>query len=435
MGVVTWAQANMPRQRIFWAVSLGHFVNDMFMSMGPVVLVFLSAAILPINLAQMGVAVSARQMLGALSQPLFGGMSDRTGGRWLGAGGVAWVVVLQTLSVILAFTGDVTLVLIPFVLAGLGSGAFHPVGASHAADSEPEHQGRNTSYFFMFGQLGLGLGPALGGVMLQNAKAIENPTVATLIPLYLLALVGVPLLPYMLGALPQRAAYAAGAAARKAKRAANSLTWADAAMPLLIVGTYVFIRSVAQQGSANFIPALLDRRGYDPAEYGMVTGLYWMASGIFGVFWGMWADKYGMRRILLIAMILGAPTVILMPAAETLLGAAAIATLSGAFYSGTHPILVVFLQRLLPAGKGIATGIGLGSIFVAGAIGSAIYGLLADGPAALAADAAAETVAATGGIGLDATFVVIGLAGLASTVLLFLVPSWAYARVPVKPKA
>lgn len=433
MGVMTWAQARLPQQRVFWAVSIGHFVNDTFMAMGPVVLVFLSAAIMPINLAQMGVAVSARQMIGALSQPFFGILSDRTGGRWLGAGGVAWVIVLQTLSVLMAFTGEVWLVIVPFVLAGLGSGAFHPVGASLAADADPAKQGRNTSYFFMFGQLGLGLGPALAGILLQGAEAVENPNAATLTSIYLIALVGVPLLPFMLGGIPQRAAHMAGAAARNAARAANRLTWRDAAYPLTIVALFVFIRSVAQQGSANFIPVLLEQRGYDSAQYGVVTGLYWIASGVFGVFWGHWADRYGMRRTLLAAMVIGSPTVILMAYVQNLYAFALLALLSGALFSGTHPLLVVFLQRLMPAGKGFATGLGLGGIFVAGAAGSAFYGLLADGPAALSSDAV--TAAASTGIGLDATFIVIGAIGVASTLLLFLVPSWAYQRTPVKPEA
>ncbi|NOG51954.1 MAG: hypothetical protein HND48_22850 [Chloroflexi bacterium] len=109
MGVLTWAQARFPQQRVFWAVSLGHLVNDIFMSMGPVMLVFISSSgILPMNAAQLGLAVSLRQIAGALSQPLFGGIGDRTGGRWLGAGGVAWVIIVQTLSVLLAFTGSFT---------------------------------------------------------------------------------------------------------------------------------------------------------------------------------------------------------------------------------------------------------------------------------------------------------------------------------------
>src|SRR5690606_30155747 len=172
--------------------------------------------------------------------------------------------------------------------------------------------------------------------------------------------------------------------------------------------------------SANFIPVLLEQRGYDSAQYGVVTGLYWIASGVFGVFWGHWADRYGMRRTLLAAMVVGSPTVILMAYVQNLYAFALLALLSGALFSGTHPLLVVFLQRLMPAGKGFATGLGLGGIFVAGAAGSAFYGLLADGPAALSSDAV--TAAASTGIGVGAPFVVIGPLGGASSLLLFRVP-------------
>lgn len=432
MSVLTWAQARLPQQRVFWAVSLGHMVNDIFMSMGPVVLVFISSSgILPMNAAQLGLAVSLRQIAGALSQPLFGGIGDRTGGRWLGAGGVAWVIVLQTLSVLLAFTGSFWLMVVPFIAVGLGSGAFHPVGASHAAEADPDNQARNTSYFFLFGQLGLAIGPALGGVLLQAAAQSESYTPSSLMSVYLVSLIGLPLVPYMLAGIPQRAAHVAGQAARTARRAASKLTWRDAAIPLTIVSIFVLLRSMAQHGSAAFIPVLLEQRGYDPAAYGFVTGLYWIASGTVGVLWGHWADRFGLRRVLLLAVVIGSPTLIVLPMTQTLLAAAVVTTFSGAVLSGTHALIVVFLQRLIPAGKGFATGIGLGGIFVAGALGSAFYGLLADGPAALSADPA--VAAASTGIGLEATFVVNGLIALASAGLLLLVPSWAYQRQPARP--
>lgn len=432
MGVLTWAQARFPQQRVFWAVSLGHLVNDIFMSMGPVMLVFISSSgILPMNAAQLGLAVSLRQIAGALSQPLFGGIGDRTGGRWLGAGGVAWVIIVQTLSVLLAFTGSFTLMVVPFIAVGLGSGAFHPVAASHAAEADPDNQARNMSYFFMFGQLGLAIGPVLGGILLQGAAQADDPTASSLMSVYLVGLIGIPLLPYMLGGIPQKAAHAAGQAARTARRAASKLTWREAAAPLLIVSLFVLLRSMAQQGSAAFIPVLLEQRGYDPAAYGFVTGLYWIASGMVGVLWGHWADRFGLRRVLLFAVVVGSPTLILLPATQSLFAAAVVATLSGAILSGTHSLIVVFLQRLIPAGKGFATGIGLGGIFVAGALGSVFYGLLADGPAALSADP--SVAAASTGIGLEAAFVVNGLMALASAGLLLLIPSWAYQRQSARP--
>ena len=75
---------NFPRQRLFWAVSVGHLTNDIFMSLGPVLLAFLSAHLLPMTNVEIGAAVSAQQLVGAFSQPFFGWLVDRGGTRWEG---------------------------------------------------------------------------------------------------------------------------------------------------------------------------------------------------------------------------------------------------------------------------------------------------------------------------------------------------------------
>ncbi len=66
----------IPRDRVFWSVSLGHMTNDVFMATGPVLLAFIGGVYLPISAAQIGIALSAREMLGAVSQPLAGGRAN-----------------------------------------------------------------------------------------------------------------------------------------------------------------------------------------------------------------------------------------------------------------------------------------------------------------------------------------------------------------------
>ena len=116
---------NIPRQKSFWGIALGHTVHDIFTRMGPVLLAFLSAQVLPMSNTQIGAAVSAQQFTGAISQPLFGYLADRGGPRWqrwLGVGGVIWVIVLLLISMVLALAGQFWLMVIPYALAALGSG-------------------------------------------------------------------------------------------------------------------------------------------------------------------------------------------------------------------------------------------------------------------------------------------------------------------------
>ena len=90
------------KNRLFWAVGFGHLTNDIFASMGPVVLAFLSASILPMSNTQIGLAVSLAQLMGAVTQPGFGWLADKSGGRWIGSIGLAFHVGMITLSIALA---------------------------------------------------------------------------------------------------------------------------------------------------------------------------------------------------------------------------------------------------------------------------------------------------------------------------------------------
>ncbi|MGV2435715.1 MAG UNVERIFIED_CONTAM: hypothetical protein LVT10_13280 [Anaerolineae bacterium] len=83
----------LPKSRLFWAVSLSHFTNDLFMSMGPVLLTFISGVYMPITSAQIGLAQSMREFVGALGQPIMGWVGDRGGARWIGTLGLAWTVI------------------------------------------------------------------------------------------------------------------------------------------------------------------------------------------------------------------------------------------------------------------------------------------------------------------------------------------------------
>src|SRR5687767_1771328 len=93
---------NLPTQRKFWSVGVAHFVNDTFMAFTAVLLKYLSDTILPMSNTQIGFIASAQQWAGALGQPFFGWRADKTGGRGIGAGGLALVIGSFALTIILA---------------------------------------------------------------------------------------------------------------------------------------------------------------------------------------------------------------------------------------------------------------------------------------------------------------------------------------------
>jgi FSR family fosmidomycin resistance protein-like MFS transporter len=383
---------NWLSKRLFWAVNLAHLTNDIFMSMRGVLLAFLSVYMLPMSNRQIGLALSAGEIVGAVSQPFFGWIADRTGGRWLGALGVGWTVSLLMASMLVVLAGgSFWLMLIPFALAALGSGAFHPVGSMHATDTLPTRVARNSSIFFLFGQLGLGVGPALAGLLLDNAHTklndwyaaglgpafhralVEHGSVA---PILLLWITVIPAVIAMALAIPNRAVYA-----HKAARPTGSAsTRSGGAFPVkafLILGLAVTLRSLANPATVSFIPRMFQLKGWTPAQYGLLTSSFWVASGITLLLFGYLAARFDHRRLIMVSMLLSAPPIFLLPSLDGF-PAYAMAIAIGGLTGGAHSLIVVLAQRLLPGRKGLASGLILGFIFATGALGNLVIGDLAD---------------------------------------------------------
>jgi FSR family fosmidomycin resistance protein-like MFS transporter len=418
----------LPTHRLFWAVSLGHAANDLFMSMRSVVLTFISAYVLPISAQQISLAVSAIELCGALSQPFFGRRADRSGGRWLGAGGITWTASFMLLGMLaVTLGGGFWLMLILMALAGFGSGAFHPVGSMYSTDVDPLRAGRNAALFFMFGQIGLALGPMLSGLLLDRSHTTLNvwfgaalgtlgPRLferGSLLPLFALGVIIIPAAVLMALTIPSRAA----SLAHSARSESTSRTPAASVAPraFAILGLAVALRSMAHLSTVNFLPYMFQLKGWSPAEYGALASSFWIASGFAGVWFGSLGDRYDMRRVIMFSLIVTAPVVFLIPDLNGLLAVAG-AFVIGAM-SGSHSLIVVLSQRLLPGKKGFASGAILGFIFAAGAISNLIVGGLIDR------------------FGAVSTFHVIAVLTLASSLLWLLIPAASYKRQPPQPVA
>ena len=404
-----------PRGRLFWAVSLGHLTVDIFNGSVAVTLTFLSGHLMPLTNTQIGVAISAYQMTAAVSQPVCGWIADRTGGRWLGAGGVAWTVSLIALSLIVAATTrSFGLMVIPLVLAAFGSGAFHPVGTMHAAESDALRSTGNLSVFFLMGQFGGGFGPAIAGFLLDQTATHNDVFTAGLgpsfvgrlaehgsvVPLLIFALAAIPSVLLMLIAIPNAHAHKHRPAALAPAAPKQLFRWA----PLLLLAAIIMLRGLINPGLVAFLPRLFQSRGWSASEYGLVTTMYWIGSGITGVIFGNLADRYGSRLLIVVSMLLAAPAVfglgVFGGSVSFLLALAA-----GAFSGGSHSLIVAMTQKLMPSGKGFASGASLGFIFAMGALGVLVIGALADR------------------LGLDAAFQIVSVAGFATALLALLLPA------------
>ncbi len=403
----------MPRHlRLLGAVCFGHLTNDIFSSMTAVLLTFLAAGILPMSNLQIGLAVSVAQLLGAVTQPWFGIRADRSGGRWLGSLGLAFHVGLFTLGVILAgATRNYWLMFIPIVLAPIGSGALHPVGALHAAEAVPRRSAFNMALFFLMGQTGLALGPAIAGILLDLANpnligqmgeavgARHFGAQGNLTPLIVLSVFSLPAIILMATSIPRHHEHHEAQNKRKSERE-NDEKQHFPLFAFLILGLIVLLRGLGQQGSVAFVPVLFEQKGWDPAAYGTITSSYWIASALSGLVFGRLADRYDRRMVMMLSMLFSAPAFFLLPAYE---GAFAffLAIAAGGLSGGAHSLIVVMAQDLIPMRKGFASGAILGFIFATGAIGSLAIGFISDQVGlALTFQIVAVMIAVAGGLSL-----------------------------------
>jgi FSR family fosmidomycin resistance protein-like MFS transporter len=359
---------------------------DMFSTIGPVLLAFMSLHTLPMSNTQIGFAVSAFQLTGALSQPFFGVWADRNGGRVVGALGVAWIVGFIVLAMFVATTtGSYALMLIPFVIAALGSGALHPVGTMHAGMCEANRVGRNLSIFFLMGQLGSAVGPILVGAILDgfatnnaaftaglgaglDGRLLERGTV---LPAMIVGVAAIPIVLFMLMHLPTPSAFAGR------ERKGSGERRQVAVKALLILAGMVALRSLSNPGIVAFVPRLFQMKGWTAAEYGAITSVFWLASGLAGVWFGSLGDRYGARVVIAVTLLLGAPMILIFSVADGVL-ALIVAILAGALTGGSHSLIVATTQKLMPTGKGFASGLSLGFIFGMGAVATLLIGALAD---------------------------------------------------------
>lgn len=418
---------SLPRNKLFWAVSLGHITNDTFMSMRSVLLTFMSAHVLPMSNLQIGQAISLGEFIGAVSQPFFGWLADKTGGRWIGVLGVIWVIGLQLVALLLAtFTGNYLLMMIPFALASLGSGAFHPVGVMHAVQGDARRSASAMAYFFLFGQLGLALGPALAGFLLDQTASHNNRIFSlgpafsgvmlehgSVSPIFTLGVIAIPSILLMAITIPGMRAYAQ-------QHPRPQKTSADVpapklnipVKPLLILGVMILLRSLAANGSGVFIPRLFQQKGWDAAQYGLITGAFWLASGVTGVLFGHLADRYQRRTIIAVSLLLSAPVFFVLPFIDGI-SAFALAIAAGALGGGSHSLIVLQAQEMIPGRKGFASGAIMGFIFATGAVGSLFIGGVSDS------------------IGLSATFQVVAVVTAVASLLGFLLPTDSHKPAPL----
>lgn len=345
------------RDQRYLANAFGHFTIDILNSTVPLLLAVFSVS-LGLSNAAIGVIVTFYTFGNSLTQPIFGWAADKYGSRWLGIGGILWMALFYSLAAISPGWWAILFL----VLTGLGSAAYHPQGAVRAGQVDLRLVATGTAYFFLFGQIGLGIGPAVAGSMLEFWG---RPSLMLLAGINVLAAL-------WLWRFPAGEADHQHASGETQQTALRFGPWA-----LILFGALLFTRGTVQSTTSTFLPKYLLDIGWNPASFGVGLSMLMIGSAFGTVIGGSLADRFGRRKIVAGSMFLAAiPLWIYLDTSGLVFFA--LIFLIGLLTGAGFAVTVVMAQAMLPGKKAFASGLALGFIFASGAIGAAIAGWVGD---------------------------------------------------------
>jgi len=351
------------QDRVLNSLVLGHFVVDVLNGQRSIVLSLLSL-MLGLSNYGLGIMTSAYVISSAMAQPIFGYISDRFGARWVVAGGVLWMGIFFSLAMF--FPGWPAVGFL--ILASISSGAFHPAGATEATlagrDRMSGREATASSLFFLFGQMGFGIGPMLGGPLLSS---LGMPGLLILsvftIPIGLFAASELRLLKQPV--------------IKPVKVDKPAVKLVVTRSMLLMIGISAF-QSWSQSNITAYMPRYLADFQLPPSIYGMIIGLFTAGSAIGCMVGGQLADRTSRKTVIAWSLLLSTLPLILIALTGYSPWLYPLMFLSGGLTGGAFSVIVVQAQKVIPGGMGLASGLTLGFIFSAGAIGTMFTGKLAD---------------------------------------------------------
>jgi FSR family fosmidomycin resistance protein-like MFS transporter len=346
------------RNRTLLTLMAGHLTVDSYVGVIPVLFPVLIGRF-QLSLATVGLVSLAYSGMAAVSQPLFGVMADRFGTRFTGLA-LCWTALTFAL---VGFVTSFPLLVALACASGLGSGAFHPMGALDVRALLPAwRRSFGMSIYVTAGTVGVAVGPLIG-ILLFGAFGIHGTG--------LLVIPGLVTGGYLLWGMRGKVKGIAGSTRRHAGAGPVPI------FALAVVIGVMMSRSWTVNVFQAFTPTWYEQLGYGPAFYGPLATTLVLASAVGTVGCGTLADQYGRRTVILATLVLSVPAILLFTMFP---GPWAFASgaLIGLLAASTAPLMLLMAQQLMAARAGLASGLVMGLGFVTGAVGIPINGAIAD---------------------------------------------------------
>ena len=349
---------------IFFAVSSGHLVVDFLSGQRYVLLTYMTSELGMSNVT-LGFLSMTYNLSAALIQPFFGYLTDRVGPRWLITSSVLWMGIFYSMGTLTPGKEGIIL----FVLASIGSGAFHPAATMLSTErGRILNSGRETTaaaFFFLFGQTGAFIGPLLGGLMIDHSGPAS------------LAFMSILVLPVGLNVLVRLRAPVMEDKTEEIVSSSNKRL-RQGGFVIFSFALLAAFQSWSQQNMVTFVPKYLSELGQTPGVYGVVTALFTGGYALGNFLGGNLADRFSKRLVVSVMFALAGLSVLLLPSVGISNWLYFLIPVAGALIGANFSIIVVLAQHIIPGGKAMASGLILGFLFSSGALGSWLSGYFAD---------------------------------------------------------
>ena len=344
-----------------WLFALGHFINDLYPAFLPPLLPLLVEKF-QLTFTRASVLATVLSFSSSMTQPLFGYLADKLGGRLL--------IIIGPLvgGVSLSLAGAVnhySLLVFLLILGGMGAASFHPEAAAMSASLSGRKKTLGMSIFMLGGNAGYGLGPFLILLTVTNL-GLEWSVLASVPAL------GLAWLMYRHAPLAEKPAASAPLSPSPAAPGRNLQLLRFS----LLMGVVV-LRVTAALTLTTFLPLIQKTRGFSLFAAGSSFTVFMVCGALGGVAGGILADRVGRKKLILASFIMILPVLLAFllwqgPASFLILA------LLGFLFFLSEPACIVLAQEMAPGRARTVSGIIMGMAWGLAGFGVLATGALAD---------------------------------------------------------
>lgn len=347
--------------KVILALTLIHFTGDFYSSFTtPLLPVFVEK--LGLTLAQVGILMGSIRLLAFIVQPVVGYLADQYETRVFVMIGLFLSIIFIPLS---GLAPNFYLLLFFLCLGSIGSSMFHP----STTGMVPLYSGNRTGFCLSIYNTGGTFAFSVGPVFITWYVArfgIEQMPYTIALGL-IFAVVCLTHLPVPVSENLRHLGFIGSLKETLGK------VWKSIALIWIVM----VLRAVAGQTYITFMPIFLADNGHALVTVGFIVTVFILAGTVSGLAAGYAADRFGFKKLFIIAHLFMTPTLLLylyLPGNWVFAGA----FLAGFSVLATLPLGVVMAQKLAPKGRSMVSSLMMGFAYGLGGAVSPFMGKMAD---------------------------------------------------------